>query len=153
MAENPVNPVRAVRSAAGRISHESPGIITLPALAAMHPYVAPPPEGIGLLDCWLTIRRHLRLIVGLLIAVLLMTGLIAICMTPNFTASSTLLIEAATPQVLDIKELLDDHTGSQDYDYYKTQFALLKSRDLAAGVIRDLDLMHTSPFTTDMQPG
>ena len=142
----------AVR-AISRIPHESPGIITLPALAAMGPYVAAPPEGIGLLDCWLIIRRRLKLIVGLLIAALLTTGLVAVCMTPNFTASSTILIESATPQVLDIKELLDDQTGSQDYDYYKTQFALLKSRDLAASVIRDLDLTHTAPFTSDAQPG
>jgi capsular exopolysaccharide synthesis family protein len=90
---------------------------------------------------------------GLLITALLTAVLVATCMTPNFTASSTLLIEAATPQVLGIKELLDDQPGSQDYDYYKTQFALLKNRDLAASVIRDLDLTDTAPFTTDMRPG
>ena len=110
-------------------------------------------EGIGLSDCWSVIRRHSQLILGLLATVLLITGLVVFFITPNFTASSTLLIEPDLPRVLDIKELLDEQAGSQDYDYYKTQFALLKSADLAASVISDLDLMHTPPFVSDAQPG
>jgi polysaccharide biosynthesis transport protein len=145
--------VRAVRNrAVSRIPHGTSGVVTLPALPTIRPYVAAA-EGIGLLDCWLIIRRHLNLICGLLAAALLTTALVVFCMTPNFTASSTLLIEPAAPQVLGIKELLDEQTGTQDYDYYKTQFALLKSRDLAASVIRDLDLMHAAPFASDTQPG
>jgi polysaccharide biosynthesis transport protein len=145
--------VRAVRKRAlSRISYETSGVVALPALPAMRSHVVAA-EGIGLLDCWLIIRRHLHLILGILAAALLTTGLVLLCMTPNFTASSTLLIEPATPQVLGIKELIEEQNGSQDYDYYKTQYALLKSRDLASSVIRDLDLVHTAPFTSDMQPG
>ena len=138
---------RAIR----RIPREISGIVALPASAAIRPHV-PAAEGIGVSDCWLIIRRHLNLIFGLLAAALLTTVLITFCMTPNFAATSTLLIEPATPQVLDIKELVDEQGGTQDYDYYKTQFALLKSRDLAAIVIRDLDLAHTAPFVSE-QPG
>lgn len=138
---------RAIR----RIPPETSGIVALPASAAIRPHV-PAAEGIGLSDCWMIIRRHLNLIFGLLAAALLTTLLITFCMTPNFAATSTVLIEPATPQVLDIKELIDEQGGTQDYDYYKTQFALLKSRDLAASVIRDLDLTHTAPFAPE-QPG
>jgi polysaccharide biosynthesis transport protein len=145
MADISANAVR-------RIPHELSGIVALPALPAMRPHLVAA-EGIGLSDCWLVIRRHLHLIFGLLAAALLMTGLVVFLMTPNFTASSTLLIEPAPPQVLDIKELVDEQAGTQDYDYYKTQFALLKSRDLAASVISDLDLTHTPPFGSDTQPG
>jgi len=145
MADISANAVR-------RIPHGASGIVTLPALP---PMMRPPviaAEGIGVSDCWLIIRRHSNLIFGLVAAALLTTGLITFCMTPNFSASSTLLIEPATPQVLDIKELVDEQGGTQDYDYYKTQFALLKGRDLAASVIRDLDLTHTAPFAPE-QPG
>jgi polysaccharide biosynthesis transport protein len=138
---------RAIR----RIPRETSGIVALPASAAIRPHVLAA-EGIGFSDCWLIIRRHSNLIFGLLAAALLTTVLITFCMTPNFAATSTLLIEPATPQVLDIKELVDEQGGTQDYDYYKTQFALLKSRDLAATVIRDLDLSHTAPFAPE-QPG
>ena len=145
MADISANAVR-------RIPHGASGIVTLPVLP---PMMRPPviaAEGIGLSGCWLVIRRHSNLIFGLLAAALLTTVLITFCMTPNFTASSTLLIEPAAPQVLDIKELVDEQGSTQDYDYYKTQFALLKSRDLAANVIRDLDLTHTAPFASE-QPG
>jgi polysaccharide biosynthesis transport protein len=138
---------RAIR----RISHETSGIVALPASAAIRPYV-PAAEGIGFSDCWMIVRRHSNLIFGLLAAALLTTLIITFCMTPNFAASSTLQIEPAPAQVLDIKELVDEQGGTQDYDYYKTQFALLKSRDLAAIVIRDLDLTHTAPFASE-QPG
>jgi succinoglycan biosynthesis transport protein ExoP len=138
---------RAIR----RIPHESSGIVALPASAAIRPYV-PAPEGIGFSDCWRIMRRRSNLIFGLLAAALLTTLLITFCMTPNFAASSTLLIEPAPAQVLDIKELVDEQGSTQDYDYYKTQFVLLKSRDLAAIVIRDLDLTHIAPFASE-QPG
>jgi polysaccharide biosynthesis transport protein len=135
-----------------RISHGASGIVALPAPPAMRP-PAIAAEGIGLSDCWLVLRRHSYLIFGLLAAALLTTGLVVFSMTPNFTASSTLLIEPDAPRVLDIKELVDEQAGVSDYDYYKTQFALLKSRDLAAIVIGDLDLMHTPPFAPETQPG
>jgi succinoglycan biosynthesis transport protein ExoP len=124
-----------------RIGPDSSAPILLPAM--------PPPvvnEGIGLSDCWQIIRRHSRLIVGLLAAALLTTGIVVFLITPSFTASSTLLIEPEPPQVLDIKELINEEDSTADYDYYKTQFALLKSRDLVASVIRDLDLMHNPLF-------
>jgi polysaccharide biosynthesis transport protein len=145
--------VRPVRNRAiSRIPHETSGIVTLPGVPAVRPHVEAA-EGIGLLDCWLILRRYLTLILGLLGVTLLTTALITFCMTPNFTATSTLMIAPAAPQVLDIKELISEQTGSQDYDYYKTQFALLKSHDLAASVIRDLDLAHTEPFISDLKPG
>ena len=85
-----------------RIPYETSGIVALPASAAIRPHV-PAAEGIGFWDCWLIIRRHSNLIFGLLAAALLTTLLITFCMTPNFAASSTILIEPAPAQVLDIR--------------------------------------------------
>jgi capsular exopolysaccharide synthesis family protein len=74
---------------------------------------------------------------------LLLTGIVVFLLERNFTASATLLIEPEPPQVLDIRELISEAGSTDDHDYYKTQYDLLKSRDLAAGVIRDLNLENT----------
>jgi polysaccharide biosynthesis transport protein len=100
-------------------------------------------DGIGLADCWRIIRRYRRLIVTMLSVALLLTGFVVFLLERNFAASATLLIEPEPPQVLDIRELISEAGSTDDHDYYKTQYDLLKSRDLAAGVIRDLNLEST----------
>jgi polysaccharide biosynthesis transport protein len=126
---------------AERITRDSSGIIVL---SDAIPLVS---EGIGLAECWRVIRRSLRLICALLITFLLITGLVVFLKTPNFTASSTLLIEPQPPQVLDVRELISEAGGTEDHDYYKTQYDLLRSQDLAARVIRDLNLEHYQLFS------
>jgi capsular exopolysaccharide synthesis family protein len=44
---------------------------------------------------------------------------------------------------LDVRELISESGSTDDHDYYKTQYDLLRSRDLAAGVIRELNLEST----------
>jgi polysaccharide biosynthesis transport protein len=61
-------------------------------------------------------------------------------MRPLYTSQVVLLIERATPQFLDIHQALPDPMSSEEYDYYKTQYELLKSRSLAARVIREQGL-------------
>ncbi|MBV8137947.1 MAG: polysaccharide biosynthesis tyrosine autokinase [Deltaproteobacteria bacterium] len=100
-------------------------------------------DGIGLADCWRIIRRYRRLIVTLLSVALLLTGVVVFLSERNFTASAIVLIEPEPPQVLDIRELISESGSTDDHDYYKTQYDLLKSRDLAAGVIRELNLEST----------
>jgi polysaccharide biosynthesis transport protein len=104
-------------------------------------------DGIGLADCWRVIRRSLRLICTLIMICLLITGVVLLLSTPNFTASSTLLIEPEPPQVLDVRELISETGSTEDHDYYKTQYDLLKSRALAASVIRDLNLEQSGLFS------
>jgi succinoglycan biosynthesis transport protein ExoP len=126
---------------APRIGHDSPVVITS---GSAIPLVMS--DGIGLVDCWRVIRRSLRLICTLIIICLLITGVVLSLSTPNFTASSTLLIEPEPPQVLDVRELISEAGSTEDHDYYKTQYDLLKSRDLAASVIRDLNLEQNGLF-------
>jgi polysaccharide biosynthesis transport protein len=118
---------------------------SVPSTAFLAPGSAPTmmSDGIGLADCWRIIRRYRRLIVTMLSVALLLTGTVVFLLERNFTASATLLIEPEPPQVLDIRELISEAGSTDDHDYYKTQYDLLKSRDLAAGVIRDLNLEGT----------
>ena len=103
-------------------------------------------DGIGLADCWRVIRRSLPLICTLLISSLLITGLVVFLKKPGFIASTTLLIEPEPPQLLDVRDLISEAGSTEEHDYYKTQYDLLKSRDLAASVIRDLNLEHSNLF-------
>jgi len=61
-------------------------------------------------------------------------------MPPTYRAEVTLLIERKPPRVLDMHEASTELLVPDEYDFYKTQYELLKSRVLAAQVIRDLQL-------------
>src|ERR1700745_4050607 len=103
-------------------------------------------EGIGIDEIWRVIRKRLRLTGPLVIATFVIAFVSLSLMTPKYTGEATLLIEPAAPQVLNITELLGDTAGDDNYDYYKTEFELLKSRDVAARVIEDLHLSNNPLF-------
>jgi len=113
----------------------------------------PPPEfiaperGPDLRDYTRIIRRHLKLIAALVGGALLVTALAVLTMTPSYTARSTILVEPEAPQVLDVRDLLAEPAGSEEHDYFKTQEQILKSRSLAAQVIRELGLESNPLFS------
>jgi succinoglycan biosynthesis transport protein ExoP len=97
-------------------------------------------ERLSLRDCWWVITNRLRLIAVLLCGTVLATVLLLVLMPPTYTAEVTLLIERKPPRVLDTHEVSAESFGPDEHDFYKTQYALLKSRGLAAQVIRELAL-------------
>jgi succinoglycan biosynthesis transport protein ExoP len=101
---------------------------------------APVEDGIGIDELWRVIRRRLWLTVPLVLSTLLVTGVVLFLMTPSYTAQTKLLIEPEAPQLLNMTQLIEESAGSGEYDYYRTQFELLKSRALAARVIKELNL-------------
>jgi len=103
-------------------------------------------DGIGLDRCWRVVRGHWRMITMLVSVMVGVAGVAVLLMAPRYTAKSTLLIEPEPPQLLDVKELISAAVSTEDHDYYKTQFELLQSRDLARRVILDLDLLHNQTF-------
>ena len=103
-------------------------------------------DGIGLDQCWRVVRHHSRMILGLVGAAVFLAFIGVFIVTPRYVAKSTLLIEPEPPKVLDVKELLSADGTGDDHDYYKTQFELLQSRDLAGRVIDALDLEHDEVF-------
>ena len=103
-------------------------------------------------DYWVIIRKHQSLVLALLVLMLTVTGLVVFTMTPVYTAESTLLIERQAPQVLDMKGLTNEaQEGADQTDYYKTQYEILRSRSLAAQVIRSMGLAQNALFTGDSQ--
>lgn len=101
-------------------------------------------ERFSLRDCWWVITHRLWLIVGFLCGTVLTTALVLVLMPSTYTAEVTLLIERKPPRVLDIHEASAESLVPDEYDFYKTQYELLKSRALAAQVIRDLKLHHNN---------
>ena len=94
----------------------------------------------SLRDCWWVITNRLRLIVICFGGTVLTTVLLLMLLPPTYTAEVTLLIERKPPRVLDMHEVSAELLVPDDYDFYKTQYELLKSRALAAQVIRELGL-------------
>jgi len=109
-------------------------------------------DGIGLDEVWRIVRSRFSLILLLIFCSVIVTGIVVFSETPLFTANANLLIEPESPQVIDMTQLIADSAGDVDYDYYKTQFELLKSRVLAARVIQVLDLSNQPDFNPKNQP-
>jgi polysaccharide biosynthesis transport protein len=94
----------------------------------------------SLQDCWWVITNRLRLITVFFCGTVLATVLFLMLMPRTYTAEVTLLIERKPPRVLDIHETSTEPLVPDEYDFYQTQYELLKSRALAAQVIRELEL-------------
>src|SRR5262245_18223587 len=73
----------------------------------------------------------------------------ALSATTIYTATATIKIEPQTPRVTGVGELQPlGLSGEREYDYYKTQFALLRSRALADRVITEIGLEVNKEFNT-----
>ena len=97
-------------------------------------------ERLSLRDCWWVITNRFRLIAAFFCGTVLAPALLLVLMPPTYTAEVTLLIERKPPRVLDVHEASAELLVPDEYDFYKTQYELLKGRALAAQVIRELRL-------------
>ncbi len=96
-------------------------------------------DAIDLRHYWHVLSRFKWGIIGLAIAVTLAAVFFVSAMRPVYTASTTLLIEQKQGKTL---TSLDDVYGTDatGKEYLLTQFEILKSRELAARVVRELNL-------------
>jgi len=104
-------------------------------------------EGLSLPHYWSVLRKHHALIATFFGGTLLATVLALFLMPPTYTAETTLLIERNNPHVLDFRAVLTDSLGTEQYDFFKTQYEILKSRALAARVIQEQGLEADPAFT------
>jgi succinoglycan biosynthesis transport protein ExoP len=106
-------------------------------------------QSMGLRDFCHLLLKHLRLIAVCFLGALMFTGLAMAMITPTYTATTTLLLERQIPQILEFREVVaesaESNRFSTEYDFYKTQYEVLKSRTLAARIIQDQHL-ETSPI-------
>ena len=97
-------------------------------------------ERLSLRDCWWIITNRFWLIAVFFCGTVLATAILLVLMPPTYTAEVTSLIERKPPRVLDMHGASAEFFVPDEYDFYKTQYELLKSRALAAQVIRELQL-------------
>ena len=123
-------------------------------LANPHQVARPPfEENEGRIDVfayWRTLRKHLRLIAVMVIAVALVTALYVSMLTPVYTATATVLLKPGTPTVFAGTNSQSEAQGEfGDYygNFYTTQYEILKSRSLAAEVIKNGGLDRDPAFT------
>jgi succinoglycan biosynthesis transport protein ExoP len=96
---------------------------------------------------WRLMRKRLWLIGLCCFGTVFTTVLIILTMHPTYTAEAMLLIERNAPRILDIQEALSEPPELDEYDFYRTQYEILKSQTLAAWVIQELSL-ETNPLVT-----
>jgi len=91
-------------------------------------------------DYWRILRKHLRLISGSTFGIVIITAIVVSLMTPQYTAETTLLIERKAPQAIKVEGAQPETVGPDEYDYYKTQYEILRSHALASQVISEQQL-------------
>ena len=93
------------------------------------------------------IYRRRFLAAGIFLGSILLSVLIILHSKRTYTAATTILVEPSAPQILGVKDLENGEApGTYEHDYYETEYDILKSRSLAAQVIRQLDLTHNAVF-------
>ena len=84
------------------------------------------------------LRRRGGGIIGFSLLATLLTALFVFSMEPVYRATTMLLIEVGNAKAISIDEVYN--TDSQQSDYFKTQFEILKSRELARRVVQKLNI-------------
>jgi polysaccharide biosynthesis transport protein len=109
-------------------------------------------DTIDLRHYWRVLMRFKWGIVGLAIAVTLAAVFFVSAMRPVYKASVTLLIEQKQGKTL---TSLDDVYGSDiaGKEYLQTQFEILKSRELAARVVTDLNIAQHPDYIVKADTG
>jgi succinoglycan biosynthesis transport protein ExoP len=101
-------------------------------------------EVIDLGHYWSIIRRQFKKIIALSSVATLISILVVLSLTPKYSATSTLLIEASENKVLSIEEVYG--LSGNGSEYFLTQFEILKSRDMALRVVKKLNLVNSAEF-------
>jgi capsular exopolysaccharide synthesis family protein len=101
-------------------------------------------EVIDLGHYWNVVRRQLKKIIALSIVTTLIAILVVFSLTPKYSATSTLLIEASESKIVSIEEVYGLNGGNSEY--LLTQFEILKSRDMAKRVVEKLELVNYAEF-------
>src|SRR6202163_2968215 len=99
---------------------------------------------------WNIINRRKWSIIGLAVAVGLLTTLVVFAMTPIYRAAATLLIESQAPNVVSIQQVYGLDTYSKEY--LATQFEILGGRPIAEAVVDGLGLVEQPEFRPEHQP-
>jgi uncharacterized protein involved in exopolysaccharide biosynthesis len=90
----------------------------------------------SLRDYWQVVRKHRWKVLACLAFAVIMSGVAVFITTPTYIARATLMIERKGPQVVKIKQVSEEADAADETGFYESQYQVLKSRSLAAAVIK-----------------
>ena len=90
------------------------------------------------------IKRYAFRIISLAIAFTILVALLVMRMTPMYTSTTTILVEADKANVVSIEEVYGLDTKRKDY--MQTQFEILQSRQIAERTVESLSLWNNEDF-------
>ncbi|MGE5215452.1 MAG: GumC family protein [Chloroflexota bacterium] len=97
-------------------------------------------------DYWQIARKHKWRIAACFVAAVAIATVSVLLATPLYTAMAKVVIERKGPQVVNVQQVLSESAESDEHNYYQSQYEMLKSRSLAAEVIRELGLEKNPVF-------
>jgi capsular exopolysaccharide synthesis family protein len=100
---------------------------------------------------WRAVNRNKWRILALVAAVGILAQMFASGLPPVYRATATILVEASKPKIVSIEEVYSSLTTNA-LQYYQTQSEILKSRELAAKLVRQLKLTQHPQFKPGAQP-
>ena len=98
-------------------------------------------QKLELLEYWRSIVKRKWPILGLGLIVAVLAAMVAYSLTPVYSSTATVLIEAGKGKVVSIEEV---YSAGPQREHYQTQVEILKSREVAQRVVRALKL-HEHP--------
>ncbi|HEY2921123.1 MAG TPA: polysaccharide biosynthesis tyrosine autokinase [Candidatus Binatia bacterium] len=119
-------------------------------------YYADQSEDTHLRHYWNILLKRIRPMAAVFLDVVILGAIITLASPTLYTARSTLKIEPQNPSVTGVAGVGESPQSQMEtgpYDYYQTQFAMLKSEPLRARVIKNLNLENNPAFTGNTGPG
>lgn len=105
-------------------------------------------EGLKLKDYWLIITRHKFTIILFTLIALVASGIATSLQTPVYRSSVKLQIDREAARIVNF-EGVTPREAAYSYDFYETQYQLLKSRGLAKRVVEQLGLESSDQFKAE----
>ncbi len=100
-----------------------------------------------------SLRRHLRLFIGIALTVMILVALVTLTSPPRYASTATVLINEHTADVLNLKALeARTQDVGVDSSAVDTQVEILRSRALASRVVDQLNLDADPEFNGDLRP-
>lgn len=96
-------------------------------------------DSIDLMEYWRIVDRFKWRIVTFTMIVTLVATLYSLSLIPQYSATVKLMIEAEKANTVSVREIYDVNDSNRTY--YMTQFEILKSKQMAEKVIKELDLL------------
>jgi succinoglycan biosynthesis transport protein ExoP len=87
-------------------------------------------------DYWRLLRKHQWKIAVCFAVAVVASAAVVFLMTPIYVATATLMIERKSPRVVKIQQVAEEAEGGEEASFYESQYQVLRSRSLAAEVIK-----------------